>query len=252
MPELQARNPLDIEKQRRFWNDWNSQYRLDGMSMPQVNWRQAQIVVDWMAELERTDLDVLEVGCGSGWLCRRLAVFGRITGTDLANEVLPGSDPAERNVTFIAGDFLALDFPSRGFDVVVSLEVLAHVEAQDAFLAKIARLLRPGGYLMLATQNRFALERWSQVAARGNGQIRKWVDARTLRRLVGAHLEIVRLTSICPEGDRGILRWINAPKINRMLSLFAPQSRIDGLKERLFLGHTLMVLARKPALRTPN
>jgi len=213
---------MDIEKQRGFWNYWNSQYRLEGMFMPDVNGRQGQIVVDWTAELGRTGLDILEVGCGSGWLCHRLATLGRVTGTDLANEVLPRSDPATRNVTFIAGDFFDLDFPTPGFDVVVSLEVLAHVEDQDAFLAKIARLLRPGGYLMLATQNRFVFERWTQVPPKGAGQIRKWVNARTLRRLVSAHLKIVRLTSICPEGDCGILRLINAPKINRMLSVFAP------------------------------
>jgi len=100
--------------------------------------------------------------------------------------------------------------------------------------------------LMLATQNRFALERWSEVVPRAPGQIRKWVDAKALRRLLSTHFEVVELTSIFPVGDRGILRWINAHTVNRVLSAFMSQARIDALKERLFLGHTLMVLAQKP------
>jgi 2-polyprenyl-3-methyl-5-hydroxy-6-metoxy-1,4-benzoquinol methylase len=62
--------------------------------------------------------------------------------------------------------------------------MLAHVEDQVAFVDKIAELLRPGGYLMLATQNKFTLSRWSEVVPQAPGQIRKWVDAKELRRLL--------------------------------------------------------------------
>jgi 2-polyprenyl-3-methyl-5-hydroxy-6-metoxy-1,4-benzoquinol methylase len=246
MTQSRSETSIEIEEQRRFWNTWNAKHREENRKMPEVNRRQARMVLEWIMNLGRKDLDILEIGCGSGWLCQQLVPFGRVTGTDLSNEVLARSETALQKVTFVAGDFFELDFPSSGFDVVVSLEVLAHVADQNAFVVKIARLLRPGGYLMLATQNRFALERWTQVPAKGAGQIRRWVDAKTLRHILSKHFEIAELTSIVPVGDKGILRWTNAPKVNRMLSFFASQLRIDSLKERLFLGHTLMVLARKP------
>ena len=99
---------------------------------------------------------------------------------------------------------------------------------------------------MLATQNRFALERWTEVDPRGEGQIRNWVDAKALRLLLEKHFEIAALTSIVPVGNLGILRWTNAAKVNKLLSVFTSPSRLEALKERFFLGHTLMALARKP------
>ncbi|MGH8770439.1 MAG: class I SAM-dependent methyltransferase [Burkholderiales bacterium] len=118
----------------------------------------------------------------------------------------PGHDIIERarvehqGVTFIAGDFLALDLARESADVVVLLEVLAHV-ADQAFIAKIARTLRPRGYLMLATQNRKILERWGGVPPQVPGQIRNWVDHRELRSL-HREFEILNLESsalaLCP------------------------------------------------------
>jgi 2-polyprenyl-3-methyl-5-hydroxy-6-metoxy-1,4-benzoquinol methylase len=241
----QSDPPTELDQQRRFWNTWNAQHRTGGWKLPRVNARQAHMVKQWLSSLGRNDLDILEAGCGSGWLCEQLTDFGRVTGTDLANEVLPPDRSAQGGPTFIAGDFFKLGFPRSGFDVLVSLEVLAHVEDQRGYVAKIADLLRPGGHLMLATQNRFTLSRLSGVAPQGVGQVRRWVNAGELRRLLSTHFEIQALTSIVPVGDRGILRWINAPKVTRALSLLAAHEQIDAVKERLLLGHTLMVLARK-------
>ncbi|MCI0561963.1 MAG: class I SAM-dependent methyltransferase, partial [Nitrososphaera sp.] len=237
--EIWEKRRFEVEEQRRFWNSWNTRYRGQNRKIPEVNGRQARMVIEWIMSIGQRDLDILEVGCGSGWLCQQLVPFGRVTGTDLSDKVLARSQADLPQVAFVAGDFLELDFPPCGFDVVVSLEVLAHVADQNGFVEKIARLLRPEGFLALATQNRFALKRWSDVSPQGVGQIRKWVDVKTLRRLLSNHFEIVELTSIVPVGDRGILRWVNAPKVNRILSIFLSQSRIEALKEHLFLGHTL-------------
>lgn len=234
------------EEQRRFWNSWNTSHREHSVKLPEVNSRQARMAIEWISSVGRKDLDILEVGCGSGWFCRELLDFGRVTGTDLSDEVLARSRESLPEVSFIAGDFVDVPFAAASFDFIVSLEVLAHVVDQQRFVQQIAELLRPGGSFVIATQNRFALTRWSEVSAQSNGQIRKWVDVRTLRQLLSAHFEIAELTSIHPVGDRGILRWINAPKINRLLSVFASRSTIQHLKERWFLGHTLMALVRKP------
>ena len=242
----QINTPIGIDEQRRFWNSWNTNYRSRSAELPEISKRQALKVIEWIKGLGRIDLDILEVGCGSGWLCQQLVPFGRVTGTDLSNEVLARAERDVESVAFVAGDFFELEFPWCGFDVVVSLEVLAHVHEQSAFISKIARLLRPGGYMMLATQNRFALERCTEIPPKGVGQIRKWLDVHALRHLVNSHFDIIECTSIVPVGNRGLLRWINAPKVNRMLSAFASVQSINALKERLFMGHTLMVLSRKP------
>ncbi|WP_311966896.1 class I SAM-dependent methyltransferase [Bradyrhizobium australiense] len=116
-------------------------------------------MVSWLEALNRKDLRIPDVGCGAGWLCSQLTRFGQVTGTDLSDEVLARAARRVPEAHFVAGDFMSLDLRSATYDVAISLEVLAHVSDQPAFLGKIAGLLKRGGYLMLATQNKPALMR---------------------------------------------------------------------------------------------
>lgn len=238
-----SRTDIAPREQRAAWNEWNAAYREH--SRGEVSQRQAQLIEGWLSEYNQRDVDLIEVGCGTGWMCERLQPFGRVTGTDWADEVVERARQRLPQVRFLTGDFFALQIAPAQFDVAVSLEVLSHVADQPAFVGRIARLLRPGGLLMLATQNRPVLERWSAIGGPVPGQLRRWVDAPTLRKLVSADFEVLELTSILPVGDQGLLRFVNSRKANRALAVVAGQARIDRLKERCLLGHTLMVLARK-------
>jgi 2-polyprenyl-3-methyl-5-hydroxy-6-metoxy-1,4-benzoquinol methylase len=72
----------DLEEQRRFWNRWNARHRTGNWRPGGVNGRQAELVKEWISGLGSTNLDILEVGCGSGWLSYELVRFGKVTGTD--------------------------------------------------------------------------------------------------------------------------------------------------------------------------
>ena len=142
---------------------------------------------------------------------------------------------------------MSLDFPMEAYDVVVTLEVLSHVADQAAFIGKLASLLRPGGHLMLATQNRPQLER-NDVLPPKPGQIRQWVDRHELAKLLGAEFEIERLFSITPRCNRGILRILNSHKLNLVLAslgLAAVSRWLTSIQEEAWLGWTLMCLAKK-------
>lgn len=237
--------PVDV--QQGFWNEWNGIFL--GHQRGLISQRQAEVVRAWLERLGRRDLDILDVGCGTGWMCAHLAAFGRVTGTDLSDVVLQTAQRNLPEVRFVAGDFMTLALPDASSDVVVTLEVLAHVADQSAFLARIARLLKPGGRLMLATQNRFVMERWEGVAPRAHGQIRQWVSVRELRRLLDAEFVVAELFTVFPYGNRGILRVINSPRLNGILARYVGQQRLDRWKERVGLGHTTMALAvRRPVL----
>lgn len=94
---------------------------------------------------------VLEVGCGQGELARRIA-------TELGVEVVAiDQSPRmvelaqKRGVDARVGDVQALDFPDESFDCVVAAWMLFHVPDLDRGLAESARVLRPGGRLVAAT-----------------------------------------------------------------------------------------------------
>lgn len=238
-----SRLDIPLDEQREMWNHWNAAVR-EG-SQNRVSRRQARIVKGWLQDIGRQDLQIMDVGCGSGWLTQGMLRFGNVTGTDLADDVLLRAQERIPEARFIAGDFMRIPLEPMSFDVAVTLEVLSHVRDQPAFLSRIADILRPDGLLMLATQNRPVLERWSAIGPPQGGQIRRWVDAQTLRRLVGTRFEILRLVSICPVGDQGFLRIVNSVKLNRVLEAFLGGGLIERAKERAMLGHTLMVLARR-------
>ena len=98
--------------------------------------------------------NILEVGCGNGWLSEKLANMGAITGVDIADEAIKEAQQRVPSGTFIAGDILSLNLPNDSFDVIVSLETFSHVVDQPLFVHKLAGLLRSDGWLVLTTQNR--------------------------------------------------------------------------------------------------
>lgn len=138
-----------MAEQQRFWSTWNAQHR--EQTVGPVSEQQATVILDWMREVPGASLgkklNILEVGCGSGWLCERLASFGCVTGTDLATEVLQRAQKRAQHIRFLAGDFLLMDFPEESFDVTVGLEVLSHVSDQASFLCRISKVLRGGSIL---------------------------------------------------------------------------------------------------------
>jgi 2-polyprenyl-3-methyl-5-hydroxy-6-metoxy-1,4-benzoquinol methylase len=236
-----------MSDQVEFWNRWNADHREE--EIMQVSIDQRDVVLRWLDQLERRDLKILEVGCGAGWLCSSLLPYGEVTGTDLSHEVLRRAAARTPQATFIPGDFMSLDFGCSSFDVLVCLEVLSHVADQKAFIQKMAGLLRPGGYLMLATQNRPQLER-NDIPPPMPGQIRQWVDRHQLAQLLDGTFNVRSLFSITPQCNRGVLRIVNSARLERIMSAIKLHPLNRALKyaqQKAWLGWTLMCLAQKPA-----
>lgn len=142
------------------------------------------------------DLRMLDIGTGIGLLPLLLAEDGakQVVGIDISPEMLElaeylrlsrGSEAAAR-VTFRLAPAHALPFRDETFDAVTCRLVLNHVRRPERIVKEIVRVLRPGGYLILAellgvdnpvkraTQNAIEERRnASHVAARGAEQYNK-------------------------------------------------------------------------------
>jgi len=231
-----------LNEQRLWWNSWDGRH-LQTISPAAL--RRGDTAVSLLKSLRLKEPRILEVGCGNGWLCEKLAAFGRVTGVDLADAAIDEAKTRVPNATFFAGDFCRTDLPEAGFDVVVTLETLSHVPDQQEFIRRLAFVLRAEGHLVLLTQNRLVYSRCSNVAPQGRGQLRRWVSMRELRALAAPHFDVVRAFTIQPNGHLGFLRIVNSARLNGVISRLISGATLESLKERSGLGQTLVMLARR-------
>ena len=92
---------------------------------------------------------LLDAGCGTGFNLLALARLGVAVGIDVAPEALALC--RERGVRALRTSLLGLPFPSAVFDAVTSFDVLYHAWVTDdrAAVAEMARVVRPGGVLLV-------------------------------------------------------------------------------------------------------
>mgnify|MGYP006278544753 FL=1 len=108
-------------------------------------------------------LKLLDIGCGGGLVSEPMARLGaEVTGVDAAEaNIKTAMVHAEENGLEIdyrcgtAEQLLEADGPEQ-FDVVLNLEVVEHVADPDAFLRDCAKLVKPGGVMIVGTINRTA------------------------------------------------------------------------------------------------
>lgn len=101
--------------------------------------------------------DVLDIGCGAGFLTNHLATCGhRVTGIDLSAKSLSIAEKRDetRSVRYMQLDAFAMPFPEQSFDVVCAMDFLEHVEMPGQIVREATRLLRPGGLFFFHTFNR--------------------------------------------------------------------------------------------------
>jgi SAM-dependent methyltransferase len=92
-------------------------------------------------------LSILELGCGEGYVVRRLAQQGhRVTGFDLSLPLLNAADLADQHSSdFVNGDVLRLPFCDGAFEAAVSNFLISELPDPAAAIAEVARVLKPGG-----------------------------------------------------------------------------------------------------------
>jgi SAM-dependent methyltransferase len=108
------------------------------------------------------DATVLEVGCGTGQMCLFLATADRlVVGADLTRASLALAAAAARRfevgrARFVETDLRAPGLRAGAFDVVYCSGVLHHTPDPEASFRALARLVRPGGFVVLGLYNAYA------------------------------------------------------------------------------------------------
>ncbi|MFC7109529.1 class I SAM-dependent methyltransferase [Nonomuraea rubra] len=95
--------------------------------------------------------DALDAGCGTGRLAAYLAGRGhRVRGVDSSPDMLERARQRVPQAEFLLGDLSSLPVPDESVDLVVCSLALTHVPELGPVLAEFARVVRPGGQVVIA------------------------------------------------------------------------------------------------------
>lgn len=183
-----------------YYRPWEDQAHLR-----EIIWRQRMDRVATLGPPGR----LLDVGCGTGIFLRLAKRHGwEVAGTEISHA---GAEAAKaEEATVREGEIWEAEFPAASFDLVTCWHVIEHVSDPRRFLEEIYRILRPGGWLVLATPNLHDyVFRAAYTAARGRPprfyepnerEVHLFVfSAETLQRLVAS----VGFTGVRVGFDRG-------------------------------------------------
>jgi ubiquinone biosynthesis O-methyltransferase len=168
---------------------------------------------------------VLDLGCGDGDLVLALANRGAIvTGIDASTAMIDAAECRAKqhgvDVTLQVATAERLPFPAGQFDLVTAITILCFVDDAAPVFREVARVLRPGGRLVIGE-----LGKWSTWAAWR--RVRAWLGSRLWRRgrfrTANELRELAEQAGLVVRSVRGAIYYPRWGLGARLLSPFDPR-----------------------------
>ncbi len=148
--------------------------------------------------------------------------------------------------TILTGDMTCSGLPDETFDLVVSVEVLEHVEEDERFVSEIARVLKPGGKFIMTTPN-------GDFVQNHNPDHKRHYKRIELLNLLNRHFTEVKVQYGIAGGRfrrAGLKSWSMTRPVQTVSSAIGNivntfQSSRPGIEERSVGTHHLFAIAQK-------
>jgi len=100
--------------------------------------------------LQKKELQILDVGCGTGGNLPLLAGYGNVVGIDNSPTAVAYAK-TQGYTSVICADASKLPFADNSFDCVVAIDIIEHMQDDSAFVKELHRVLTPEGFAVLST-----------------------------------------------------------------------------------------------------
>ncbi|MBI5652946.1 MAG: class I SAM-dependent methyltransferase [Chloroflexi bacterium] len=142
------------------------------------------------ANVARRDGDILDIGCGAGNMIHHLSRYGRVKGIEV--DARPVAMAQQRGYDVRQGDATrAIPFPDASFDLVTALDVIEHVDADEAILREAYRVARPRATLAISVPAYQWLWSYNDVL---NGHKHRYTPRELRDRVARAGFRVKRIT----------------------------------------------------------
>jgi ubiquinone/menaquinone biosynthesis C-methylase UbiE len=147
----------------------------------------ADLLAPWLPDASR----LLDAGCGPGGNGAWLAEHGQVVGVDLSPDALAFVQARRPDTTPVRASVEALPFADARYDAAVALTVLYTVPDDGAALRELARVVRPGGAVLVVEPAFAILGRAHDATVHGRRRYRR---AALTALATGAGLTVQRCT----------------------------------------------------------
>lgn len=182
--------------------------------MPKEGQRSREIYVKYLRRLApyvftseyTANVSMLEIGCGTtGYGTAHISGFASsIIAVDTQKDAIAYCQAkyGRKNLTFLLADGTKLPFRARSFDMVISFQVIEHIELRNVsdYLSEIRRVLKKEGIFWVSTPNsRLTLLPFQKKPT--NPEHRKEFKDEELKRLLNKTFEEVKICGLCGSSE---------------------------------------------------
>lgn len=186
---------------------------------------------------------ILEIGCGIGAVVNELAGQGyHVTGTDISQVAIEYGLAKYGDLDLQVQPAEELAFADGQFDVVLSFDLFEHIARIDRHISEVHRVLKPRGYYLFQTPNKYSNATFETLAHRSLKWRRYHPSLHTpgqLRRRLAGHGFDVRFVKM------NAINEFTRPKLQKLGPLGSLIAWVNFEKLPLVLQTNLYVVARR-------
>ena len=180
----------DVEESRyyrHFFAEVPSWSRPTPNGDERARWEKIQQLVEYSAPAAGQSREIVEIGCGRGWLANLLRDYGKVLGTEPVGDVIAHARKLFPDLDFLTGSAEVLHFLGHAgrYDLLVCSEVIEHVPYayKDVFARGLVGLVKPGGHLILTTPRKDIYDQWTAQYGKPQQPTEDWLTEAELQTL---------------------------------------------------------------------